>query len=213
MSMEAIDSYIKMNPVEGIIVMGRFSNEILQFLKEKFKNIIYAGANYIGAGFDEVICDSYQCVFSVIEHLVSCGYKKIGYLGEFNLKDMHGTGEGVVNEHRYEAYKDAIEKYGIELCDSYIIESRLNSKSAYQRMVRYLDENERESLPEVIVCANDTSAIGAMKAIKEYGLKIPKDIAITGIDDIESSSFVSPPLTTVKIPKVELGKTAVKIIG
>lgn len=63
-----------------------------------------------------------------------------------------------------------------------------------------------------LFCANDMTAIGAMRALKEDGYRIPDDISIIGIDDIPTSQYMSPALTTVHIPIEELGNMTVKLL-
>lgn len=61
-------------------------------------------------------------------------------------------------------------------------------------------------------CADDITAIGAMKAIKEYGLRIPEDVSVASIDDIDTAQYLIPSLTTAHIPLDEMGKMAAKIL-
>jgi LacI family xylobiose transport system transcriptional regulator len=63
-----------------------------------------------------------------------------------------------------------------------------------------------------VVCANDRMAIGAMLAITEAGLRVPEDISVTGLDDIEVAAFHAPPLTTVRQPFSEMAIQAVKLL-
>ena len=71
---------------------------------------------------------------------------------------------------------------------------------------------EAKSDITAIFCANDNTAIGAIKAIREKGYRIPEDISIIGVDDIETSQYISPMLTTVHIPMEEMGQLAAKIL-
>lgn len=196
------------NPVDGIIVLGRFDKNTLEFLKNNFNNIVYAGVNYVNGGFDEVICDGYKGTNVAIEYLIKSGYEKIGFVGEIPQQNEHK----VINEHRYDAYKDVLRKSDIPYNSDYIVNTPLATKEAYINMKNYLQNMNKEELPRAFFCANDVTAIGAMKAIRENGLTIPDDIAVIGLDDIEMASFVTPSLTTIKIPKKELGKTAAKIL-
>jgi DNA-binding LacI/PurR family transcriptional regulator len=205
-SFSALYNNLSTNPVSGIIVLGRFDNRTLDFLKNNFNNIVYAGVNYVNGGFDEVICDGYKGTISAIEHLIKLGYKTIGFAGEvISVND-----NDVINEHRHEAYKDVLRKNNMPYKEQYVVNTSLATKESYANMKKYLENND--DIPEVFFCANDVTAIGAMKAIREKGLLIPNDIGVIGLDDIEMASFVTPSLTTIRIPKEELGKTAAKIL-
>jgi DNA-binding LacI/PurR family transcriptional regulator len=61
-------------------------------------------------------------------------------------------------------------------------------------------------------CSNDITAIGAMRAIKEHGLRIPEDISLISIDDIDTAQYLTPMLTTVHIPVEEMGQMTAKTL-
>ncbi|GFP35900.1 LacI family transcriptional regulator [Candidatus Hakubella thermalkaliphila] len=66
--------------------------------------------------------------------------------------------------------------------------------------------------PTAVLASNDLMAIGAMRKIKEKGLRIPQDISVIGLDDIFMASTVDPPLTTINLPRYEIGETAWKLL-
>jgi DNA-binding LacI/PurR family transcriptional regulator len=205
MTHSALYNNLTANPVDGAIVMGRFNKDFLQFLKQNFKNLVYTGLNFVGGRFDEVICDAYQAARAGVEHLVVLGHRKIGFLGS-----IPGRGAiDILNEHRFAGYVDVLRERVIEYCDDYVVNIELTTEAAYLSMKQWL---MRKNRPTAIFCANDLVAIGAMKAIHEGGLKIPEEIAVVGIDDIDLAAYVRPSLSTVRVPKEELGKFAVKIL-
>ncbi|GAA0181795.1 maltose operon transcriptional repressor MalR [Clostridium sediminicola] len=206
MSFSALYNNLTSNPVDGAVILGRFNEDVLKFLKQNIKNIVYAGVNYVDAGFDEIICDGYKGAQEAVEYLVSLGHENIGFIGSLPSE------EDVVNEHRYEGYKTALKKRNLEFNEKNIIGVELSTTAGYNGMKGYLENTASEKLPTAFYCANDVVAIGAMKALNEKGIKIPDDISVIGLDDIEMSAFVTPSLTTIKVPKEELGKFAVKIL-
>lgn len=205
MSDAALYNNISMNQVDGAVILGRFNKDVLEFLRKNIKNLVYAGVNYVDGGFDEVICDGYKGACTAVEHLISLGHKEIGFLGttganrEFNL----------VNEHRYDAYVDTMKKHNLPIEQALVCDTELSSLDAYENMQEML---KRAKLPTALFCANDTVAIGAIKAINEKGICIPDEIAIIGLDDIEMASYTTPALTTIHVPKEDLGRFAVKIL-
>jgi LacI family transcriptional regulator len=91
----------------------------------------------------------------------------------------------------------------------YIIETNFDEQTGYDACRKMLDLPD----PPTAICAsNDMVAIGAMRAIKERGLRIPGDISLTGYNDIWIASRLDPPLTTVKYPLAEMGETAFKLL-
>ncbi|MCT4542735.1 MAG: LacI family transcriptional regulator [Vallitalea sp.] len=206
MSFSSLYNNLTANPVDGAVILGRFSEDVLNFLKQNVKNIVYTGVNYVNAGFDEVICDGYKGAMEAVEYLISLKHRNIGFIG--STKQI----ENVVNEHRYEGYLDTLYKHNIPVNENYIEDVELSTADGFTGMDNMIKKLGKEKLPTAIFCANDLVAIGAMKAVYKNGLKIPRDISVIGLDDIELSEYVTPSLTTIKVPKEELGKFAVKIL-
>lgn len=96
-------------------------------------------------------------------------------------------------------------KFGIPIKDEWIEFGDFREQSGYLAMNRILEAKMR---PQAVFAASDMMALGAMKAIKEKGLQIPKDIRVIGCDDIEACRYIEPNLTTVKQDKEKLGKFA-----
>lgn len=206
MSFSALYNNLTANPVDGAVILGRFSEDVLNFLKQNIKDIVYAGVNYVDAGFDEVICDGYQGAMCAVEHLIELNHRAIGFIG--STKEM----ENVVNEHRYEGYLDTLDKHSIEVNKMYIEDVELSSAGGFSGMENMINRLGKDKLPTAVFCANDLVAIGTMKALHKNNIRVPQDISIIGLDDIELSEYVTPGLTTIKVPKMELGKFAVKML-
>ena len=91
--------------------------------------------------------------------------------------------------------------------DQNIINTHLSTDGGYNGAKTFINNKANAT---AFFCANDITAIGALKSIKEAGLRVPDDISIISIDDIDMSQYVSPMLTTVHIPINELGRMAAK---
>lgn len=206
MTDSALYNNISNNKVDGVIILGRFSKDMLKFLKNNSHNLIYTGINYVDAGFDEVICDGYKAACSATEYLIKLGHKKIGFIGTIPQLSERD----IVNEHRYEGYKKTLEKGNIPIRKEYLGNIELTTFEGY-RVVKEMLETLTDR-PTALFCANDAVAIGAIRAANELGIVIPDQLSIIGIDDIEMASFMTPPLTTIKVPKEELGRFAVKTL-
>jgi DNA-binding LacI/PurR family transcriptional regulator len=191
--------------VDGTVVLGRLSDDFLYFLKKNINNLVYAGLNSLDADFDEVICDSYKASCCAVEYLINLGHTKIGYIGSIPGKESLN----VINEHRFKAFCDTINKYNLELCKDNIQNIEFSMIEGYKAMNTILQNG---NIPTAIFCTTDDAAIGAMKAIHKFGLKVPNDISIIGLADLEMSEYIRPTLTTVRVPKVEIGMIAAKVL-
>ena len=117
-----------------------------------------------------------------------------------SVSSGHGPAEG---------YKKALQEAGLPFDKELVIEGNFVWQDGYAAMKKLLRARPRCT---AVFTANDTMAFGALQAITESGLSVPKDIAVIGFDDLEFSSLTNPPLTTVHQPRYEMGKEAVRIV-
>jgi len=185
------------NEVDGVAVLGRCDKETLKILKQHFKKVVYTGLNALDDEYDQVICDGYAVAADAMEYLISLGHTKIGYIGEMQ------------KEVRYTAYRDILKKHHIPIDNNLITDVPISSDGGYQGAKRILSKTRDVT---AFLCINDITAIGALKAIQDCNFKVPDDISVISIDDIDIAQYVSPMLTTMHIPIEEMGKMAAKIL-
>lgn len=117
---------------------------------------------------------------------------------------------GPQNRRSHIAYKTAIESAAWALdCRLQIVEGRNTAESGSDAVRELLT---RQAMPTAILCSNDLTAIGAIRSLNHAGLRVPEDVSVVGLDDIPLSELMIPPLTTVQIPRLELGKLAFAIV-
>lgn len=150
----------------------------------------------------KVIIDDRTMAFRAVEHLIQSGYKRIAHFS--------GPAKLQLTAERKAGYLDALEKYGFGVDESLIIETGVLMEKGICAMRKLLDSSY--SLPDAIFAFNDPIAIGAMKVIKEAGLKIPQDIALVGFSEDVMATIVEPQLTTVLQPMYEMGKQAATLL-
>ncbi len=138
-----------------------------------------------------------------IKHLLELGHQHIAMIKAKPFR--------VLSYERFEGYKKALSDARVTFNPDYVIEVEYSEdhQSGYEAMRKLL---ALEQPPTAVFTHNDVLALGAMHAIQERGLKIPEDISVVGHDDISSAAYFSPPLTTVRLAKHELGQEAGKII-
>lgn len=185
------------NHVDGAVILGRCDKQTLSFLKQYFNYVAYTGLNNLEAKYDQIICEGHQAALTAMNHLISLGHKKIAYIGE------------TVCEDRYTGYCSALTCAKLPFRKEYIANVPLSSEGGYEGAKKLLAQ---KSDITALFCSNDITAIGAIKAVKESGLQIPKDISIISIDDIDTAQYLSPMLTTIHIPVEEMGQMTAKIL-
>ncbi|MBV5342980.1 LacI family DNA-binding transcriptional regulator, partial [bacterium] len=145
--------------------------------------------------------DDYKLAFFATEHLIYNGFKKIYHLeGPVNLS---------VSKERKRGFIDAMKKHHREITEKTIVTAGVFSEKGYIAMQSLITKND---LPDAIFCFNDPTALGALKAIKEAGLKCPDDVALVGFSETEVAQLVEPPLTSIEQPTFEIGVTAANLL-
>lgn len=112
---------------------------------------------------------------------------------------------------RLNAYEEALIKHNIPIDRNLIVDGDFTEQSSCQAICQLINNNKL--LPEVIVAANDEMAIGAYYQLKQMGIEVGKDIALTGFDNIEAAKYFSPPFTTVSQPIFEMAVQAMELIS
>jgi LacI family transcriptional regulator len=195
------------NHFDGLIILGKFDKSKIDSFKQISNNIVVVHSNNIKFEFDSVQADFRELTNDVLKYLLSCGHKKIGFIGGREI--ISGNNENIrdIREIQFINYLNAKGFYKHE----YVKIGSFDFKSGYELMKELIEENY-ENLPTSVFIASDTLAIGAIRAINEAGFKVPKDISVFGCNDIPTSQYTSPPLSTVKIYTEFMGQTAIKLL-
>lgn len=179
------------------VILGRIDMQSLKVLKNTYQNLIYAGLQDLELGIDSVICSGYDAVATAMDYLVSMGHSKICYIGETK------------SEQRYNAYLDKVREHGIANSKDLIIDVLFTPSDSYYGLKKALDHGLNCT---AIICANDVSAVGVLKALKEARIAVPEEISIIGINDVENIRYLEPMLTTMSIPAEEMGGHVAKLL-
>ncbi len=177
--------------------------------------IISIGFNISDKGFDfdrvptvgigSSCPDNIKCVMSgaleqAILYFKRRGVRDIGFIGE----SLTGS--------KLRGFRETMEKFSLEIDEGLIgLTEKRFSEGGYAAMSRMLDDGGR---PRALICAYDSMAIGAMRCIRERGLRIPEDIAIIGMDDIPVAKYLYPSLSSIDLKSEEIAASAtMAIIG
>jgi len=134
------------------------------------------------------------------EHLIARGCRWIGHL--------RGPDMGIATE-RFEGYRRALAKHGLPVYPRYVVAGGREDGTSYEGMRQLL---RVRPVPDGVFCYNDTVAIGAIKAIREAGLKVPKDICVVGAGNFHYSDLLVVPLTTIDQGTCQMGVRAAELL-
>ena len=199
-----LPNVIKSRDVDGIIVMGYLDTRILHRLSTLEIPLVVVDYYNPLPGACNTVFDYHKATVAGVEHLISCGHRKIGFIGS----DPNGPMK-FFSQQTYTGYETTIEKHGLSAPRTWIQTGARDEESSRTCMEKIL---ESKAWPTAVLCSGDIYAIGAMRYIKERGLKVPDDISIIGIDDILLSKYVEPALTTIRVDRQSLASMAVGIL-
>jgi LacI family transcriptional regulator len=196
---------IKEKKVDGVILLSKHEDSFIQTLMER--RLPYCVVDYYSdrLSHNTVYPDWYQGACLACEYLVKNGHKRIAM--------VHSPLEkGAVSRERIAGYNDTMEKYSLPFIDGYMVDGKFSYMESYKVTKGLMALSAR---PTAIFCATDVMAMGAYKAIKEAGLRIPQQISVVGIDNIEVPYYMDPlepGLTTIDGDKNKMGQTAVQMV-
>jgi len=190
--------------VDGIIAIGKYSNNEVENLKEITERIVFVDSTPNEKKFDSVVIDFRSAVNDIVDFLLDLGHKRIGFIGG---REYVGEGD-VILDKREKYFKKTMEEIGL-YNESLVKIGAFTFEDGYKLANELLNEN---NVVDSIFAANDAIAIGAIKAFKDRGISIPEDVSIVGFDDIPASAYMTPPLTTVRVHTEFMGITAVKLL-
>jgi LacI family transcriptional regulator len=184
--------------VDGVAVMtSEMEERLVKTFSQRQIPTIFMDTVTAVRGASTVNVDYAAGIAKAMQHLFSLGHQKIAFIsGSLALSSSRA---------RAEAFQAALQEHGLTMKANWLQEGDHRVEGGHQAMKRILRSDD---LPTAVLGSNDLTAIGAMGAIHESGLRIPEDISVIGFDDIELSAYTQPALTTLHVPRRELAATA-----
>lgn len=175
-------------------------DDIRPFLQVKTP-LVVLDSRFMGTGFSSVHIDNVKAGYIAAENFVRRGHRTFGFITSSipfnNVRD------------RQLGFEMALREYGFSLDSENIFAVDPTVEGAYGDMNALLD-SRREKMPTAIFAFNDLVAAGAMRAIKQHGLRMPEDVSMIGMDNLPTASMLNPALTSVHVPKFDMGGVAVE---
>jgi DNA-binding LacI/PurR family transcriptional regulator len=192
-----IQSMLERN-VDGIAVM---TSEMSEHLIEKVKNhgipMIFLDHPQRVKQFSNITIDYKQGIQHALDHLLALGHSKIAFIA--GPKDLHSA------MRRREAFLETLSERSISIDASWLALGNHRVDGGYAAMRKIL---QGKRMPTAVMTSNDLTALGAITAIYEAGLRVPSDISVVGFDDIEISASFNPSLTTVRVSRADIATRA-----
>lgn len=188
--------------VDAVIVTASRVGSLYGTDLERFRvPIVLVNNQQAGEYLHSIAADDVRGARLAVEHLLALGHRRIGYIGS--------AVRPVSSQRRQQGYQEALAQAGITLEPELVAVPEANGDVAAGRQGLAQLWPAR---PSAVFAYNDMTAVGVMLEARARGIDIPTQLSLVGFDDIELTQFVTPPLTTVRQPKEEMGRAAVDMV-
>jgi LacI family sucrose operon transcriptional repressor len=192
--------FLSNKSVDGIIMMGtEVTDRHLAVMDKLTVPIVILGQKV--KGYTSIIHNDYDASYTVTEYLIKQNHRDIAFIGV----DEKDEAVGIV---RKKAYLDCLKSYNVQVDDLLMAIGDFDIDTGYQMMQKIL----KYKTPTAVLAVTDHLAIGAIHALLDAGLDVPKDVSVVGIGDIKLAEYLNPPLTTVHYTFKTSGKMAAEAV-
>jgi LacI family transcriptional regulator len=203
-------TYIEMlraQRVDAIIMAGGhiLDDDYVMALREQALQLRAQGSRLVLCGrhpvrADAVVPDNTVGAARLVRHLLAAGHRRVAHI--------RGPENFSTTQDRVDGYLGALASYGIDPDPALFVTGEFDREGGHTATGRLLDAGTDFT---AIFAANDLAAVGAMTRLHERGLRVPEDVSVTGFDDVPVARDVTPSLTTVRVPMVEMGRQSMRL--
>jgi LacI family transcriptional regulator len=185
--------------VSGVAVMtSEMDAALAERLAASEIAVVFLDVGQVGPFVSNIAVNYEKGIRAGVEHLLALGHRRIAYVsGPQRLKSA---------QRRLLAFTRTMKKYESA---PFIFEGDFKATGGQQAAAAMLQQKQR---PTAIVAANDLMAMGAMRELRRAGLRVPEDVSVVGFDNILFAELTDPPLTTVALPREEIGRAAIEAL-
>ncbi len=193
--------------VDGLLVSLAYGTESIRYFDVFFNKkvpVIFFDRVASHPDSTSIIIDNFTAAYQVTKHLIMQGHKRIMHLGGNMLLNVYSE--------RLRGYKQALQDNKLPFEEKLLMTGNLTEECGTNTAVQLLKLKPKDR-PDAVFCANDTSAVYCMIALKNAGVRIPEDIAFAGFNNDPISRVIEPNLTTVNYPGYNMGQAAVTALA
>ena len=186
--------------LDGLLVQsGQIGEVLIDRLVGSNLPLVVLGRPAHASNVSYVDVDNIAAAHNAVVHLIRLGYQRIATIA--------GPHNSTVSLDRMEGFRQALAERGRTFDEALVAEGDFSEASGYHAMQKLLTAK-----PDAVFAASDIMAIGAMRAVREAGLRVPEDVAFVGFDDLPLATPPDPPLTTIRQPVYQFGTSAMEVL-
>ena len=183
----------------GVLLLGEPDPQVQTFASECGCPVVLVDILGV-AGHPVVAIDNAGGIAQALRHLLELGHRDIGFAGMPDNPSLH---------ERFLAYCGGMTEAGLAVRPEWRYGGTGHIRDVAEGVRPILGRKHR---PTAFICAGDYYAIGVLEAARSLGLRTPQDLSVAGFDDVDAAALSTPPLTTVRVPKIQLGACAADLL-
>lgn len=208
-STQEVLAKLEESEIRAVLLVGLTQPALIADLYAAHYHVTLVDAFSWETPVNAIVSDGYAGAYEAISYLIAEDHRAIAFIGGPTINGIRGSNSIYSITQRANGYRNALLDAGIPFQEALQEYCDLTPEGGYQACLRLLKSGVSFS---ALFCANDKTALGAMKALRERGLRIPQDCSVIGFDDIELVEHLDPPLTTVRIEREAMGATALRML-
>lgn len=178
------------------------SPEIYQFLKAQGIPTLVTWAFDPDAGRASVGFDNHAAMYEMAKAVIAQGHRSLGFISAQVATNDRAQG-------RLKGIQSAMADANLDPADLAVLETQYSIENGATAFAALMQRHPR---PTAVLCANDVLAVGALRQAHDMNISVPRDVSVTGFDDIELAQIATPALTTMHVPHRDMGRTAAQTL-
>ena len=188
--------------LDGLIMMRPLAEPLFRLLHSRIPHIVGIDTGHMP--IDNVEYDHLRVSRMAVEYLYQKGHRKIGFIG---------GGVGPVpmkRSRRFRSYLETMQDLGLQVNPQWVLDCDWDDKKCMELVENVVHSG---NLPTAFYAASDLMAMAALRALYQMDVRVPRQVAVIGMSNIEMSQYANPPLTTIDVPTVEMGIAAARTMA
>ena len=185
--------------LDGLVMMRPLSAPLFQLLRSRIPHIVGIDTGLMA--IDNVEYDHLRVSRMAVEYLYQKGHRQIGFIG---------GGAPLARSRRFRSYRETMQDLGLEIRPEWVINCEWDDGKCMEAVEAM---HHGPGLPSAFYAASDLMAMAALRALYKMEVRVPQQVAIIGMSNIEMSQYANPPLTTIDVPTVQMGVTAARVMA
>lgn len=204
---QRIVNVLKSKDVDGLIIVPILDEHadlsyLFELKRRNFPFVLLEAVRGVPASVVDI--DNVVASHRAVQYLIENGHSHIVHFS--------GPGYSTHSEERVEGVRRAYSESSLVFNSNVVVPAGASPKDGYEAAMEFFRNKKNGDLPTAATCYNDLVALGVMRALNELGIQVPEDVSVIGHDDIELLEYLPRPLTTVHVPRFEMGRKAAEMI-